>query len=229
MAAIWLQSKEVNRGDPLGSVWQQVASKTYCQCGTTVAKTGDTDCAGPKPADEVELLLENARLRDALEPFLDESLEALAKRAWTTPEENEFLESMLAWERAPVLPIRQWFQPELVLPHPAELTEEQVSVLLPEVLRRLYEKRIVLEYTEHLSDRQLYVLLYRDILPAQEKYLQNRRGWLCWRCIDEESDAETWLTYYASDAERRQWAAQTGLRPPARRSPPYPRQLPQAK
>jgi hypothetical protein len=64
----------------------------------------------PQP-DEVEELLLNARLRDELEPFEDESLGSLNLRNLPTSAENDFLRSMLAWERAPTLPISHWFQP----------------------------------------------------------------------------------------------------------------------
>jgi hypothetical protein len=69
-----------------------------------------------KPSsDEVDLLLLNARLRDELEPFIDESFDLLATKKMSLAAENEFLASMLAWERAPMLPISKWFEPELKL------------------------------------------------------------------------------------------------------------------
>ena len=71
----------------------------------------------PHP-DEVEHLLRNAELRDELEPYFDESIRNVNVEELPTPVENEFLASMLAWERAPILPISQWFEPELTLPHP---------------------------------------------------------------------------------------------------------------
>ena len=64
------------------------------------------------PSEEVDELLLNARLRDELEPFLDESVHILDCRRLPTSDENEFLAQMLAWERAPVLPIAKWFQPD---------------------------------------------------------------------------------------------------------------------
>ncbi len=73
----------------------------------------------PRTASEdVDQLMLNARLRDELEPFLDESVDIINSRVLSTPSENEYLASILAWERAPVLPISQWFEPELRLPHP---------------------------------------------------------------------------------------------------------------
>ena len=49
-------------------------------------------------SEEVDHLLLNARLRDELEPFLDESVSLVDVRRMSTPKENEFLASMLAWE-----------------------------------------------------------------------------------------------------------------------------------
>src|SRR5262245_56201379 len=94
--------------------------------------------------DEVEHLLRNAELRDELEPFFDESTRCVNVEELPTPVENEFLASMLAWERAPVLPILQWFQPELKLPHPDSLDNSALHALLWETIQKLFSKRIVL-------------------------------------------------------------------------------------
>ena len=179
--------------------------------------------------DDVEQLLLNARLRDALEPFSDESLQLISARRVPTHIENEFLASMLAWERAPTLPIAQWFEPELVLPHPSTLDDEQLSVELARVVERLFEKRIVLEYTSHLSDRALYCLIYRDILPSYEKKIELPGNYLYWHCLDHEQDPLTWLRYYATDEERRRWQAMTGRPLPPVEPPPFPRRLPRPK
>ena len=182
--------------------------------------------ASPSSADEVDQILLNARLRDELEPFRDESLDVVDLTRMTTTMENEFLASLLAWERAPVLPISQWFQPEMKLPPPETLDDEQLRTRLFETIHRLYEQRIVLEFTEHLSDRQLYCVLYRDILPAAEKKLDPRMDYLRWHCLDPDDDPETWLRYYASDLEREEWAFETGERLPPSDPPPFPRKLP---
>jgi hypothetical protein len=177
-------------------------------------------------ANEVDQLLLNARLRDELEPFLDESVHILDCRRLPTDAENEFLAQMLAWERAPVLPISKWFEPELALPPPEKLSDAQLHELLWQTIERLYSQRIVLDFTEHLTDRQLYCLIARDILPSPEKKLALPRNYLHWHFLDVEAQPETWLTYYASDEERQTWAEESGQRPPPRRSPPYPRRMP---
>ncbi len=177
-------------------------------------------------SDDVDQLMLNARLRDELEPFLDESLDIINSRVLSTPSENEYLASILAWERAPVLPISQWFEPELRLPHPDTLKDQQLHDLLWQTIEQLYAKRIVLEFTDHLSDRELYCLLIRDILPSAEKKVDVPKNVLQWHCLDADDEPETWLRYYASQEEREAWAAETGEIPPPAEVPPYPRAMP---
>ena len=64
-------------------------------------------------SDEVENLLLNAELRDALEPLFDESIGRVNAEVMSVSSENDFLQSMLEWERAPIVPIRDWFSPPL--------------------------------------------------------------------------------------------------------------------
>ncbi|MDA1056076.1 MAG: hypothetical protein O3C40_37320 [Planctomycetota bacterium] len=181
----------------------------------------------PNPtSDEVDHLLRNAQLRDELEPYLDESIHLLDVRRMPTQAENEFLASMLAWERAPVLPISQWFQPELQLPHPDTLDDATLHERLTDTLEKLYDQRVVLDFTDHLSDRQLYCLIYRDILPSHEKKIDLPKNFLHWHCLDDSDDVETWLRYYATEAERQVWRDESNLPLPRSEPAPYPRQMP---
>ena len=177
-------------------------------------------------ADDVDQLMLNAQLRTELEPFVDESLEVLDRRNVPTHLENEYLASMLAWERAPVLPIARWFEPELKLPSPDTLDDSQVAVVLAETIERLYSRRIVLECTEHLSDRELLTIIYRDILPAYEKKVDLPKNFLHWHCIDDRIETEKWLRFYATEDERQAWEEETGEMAPNPEEPPYPRRMP---
>lgn len=177
--------------------------------------------------EEVELLLKNARLRDELEPYIDESVSLVHFRQMNLREENSFLESMLAWERAPALAISDWFEPTLALPLPKALDDDLLYQLLHDTIDRLFSVRIVLEMTEHLSDRQLYTMIYRDILPACEKKVDLPGNYLCWRCLDE-ADTEQWLRFYATESERLQWMAAHDEGLPEQQELPFPRKLPRA-
>ncbi|MFN9413356.1 MAG: hypothetical protein ACK57V_13395 [Pirellula sp.] len=180
----------------------------------------------PVPAEsEVDLLLKNAQLRDELEPYLDESVDLVTLRQMSLSEENEFLASILAWERAPTLPISQWFEPELKLPNPESMSDAQVKQLLWQTIGQLYDQRVVLDLTDHLSDRQLYCLIARDILPSYEKRIADHRNYLHWHCL-QENDMECWLKYYATDCEREQWQEENDGELPPREAPPFSRQMP---
>ncbi len=178
--------------------------------------------------DQVECLLRNAELRNELEPLYDESIGSVDATSMTTHSENDFLESMLEWERAPMVPVGEWFEPALSLFDHEQLSDEEVQKLLASTLQALFTKNVVLDFTDHLSDRELYTLIARDILPTYEKKLNRRNTYLHWDCADTSGDPETWLRYYASEEEREMWVEETGNEPPMSEYPPFPRRLPQA-
>ena len=182
--------------------------------------------ARPERESEVDHLLLNAQLRDELEPFLDESVEAVNTHQMPTHVENEYLASMLEWERAPVLPISRWFHPELRLPNPDQLSEPELHRILWQTIEALHGQHIVLDFTEHLSDQELYCLIYRDILPSLEKKIDRTNTYLHWQCIDVNQDPEIWLKYYATDDERKAWQQDFGGALPSCEPPPFPRQMP---
>jgi len=182
----------------------------------------------PDP-EEVDCLLRNAELRDAIEPYLDEAVFEIDFRLLPTPVENRFLESMLAWEQAPLVAIARWFDPPLAMQPACTLDDEQVHHRLWQVIERLYEKRVVLDYTDHLSDRELYAVVRRDILPAAVKRVDLPDNYFHWDCsAGDAEDMTAWLTYYASEQEREQWQLEEGRDPPPRQVPAYPRTLPTA-
>jgi len=183
------------------------------------------DSRRPQP-DEVEQLLRNAELRDELERYFDESISRVNVHHLTLAAENDFLASMLAWEQAPVLPIYRWFDPELRPPRPDSLGDKDLHRILWEVIHKLFDQRIVLDFTDHLTDRDLYCLIFRDILPAREKKLDWPNNYLHWDCTGPGSDPEIWLRYYATEDDREHWARTYRQPLPPMAPPPFPRDLP---
>jgi hypothetical protein len=170
--------------------------------------------------------MRNAELRNALEPFFDDAILHINSDEIPTEVENEYLAGMLAWEKAPVLPIAEWFTPELKLPSPDSLDDEQLHEHLWDVVQRLYDKRIVLDFTDHLNDRQLYCLIYRDILPSPEKKVDLPTSYLHWDCSDASGDPDVWLRYYATPQEREAWLEENDDELPPAETAPFPRRLP---
>lgn len=182
--------------------------------------TRETSRAG---VDEVDLMLANARLRDELEPYRDDSIDDPSTNRMSLRIENEYLESMLAWERAPALPIASWFTPTLEIASPDHLNDEQLTVALHETIELLFSQRVVLRYTDHLSDRDLYKILFRDVLPCCEKKVDLPGKCLEWRCVEDD---DTWLRYYASAVDRRRYQEENDVEMPPSEIPQYKRNLP---
>lgn len=172
--------------------------------------------------DEVDLMLANARLRDELEPYRDESLDTSTSQM-NLRTENEYLASMLAWERAPALPIASWFTPVLELPSPEAIDDEVLDRILIDTIDRLYSQKVVLRFTDHLSNRELYKIIYRDILPCCEKKVEIPGKFLEWRCIE---DSDTWLRFYADAVERRRFQEEYDVELPGVETPRFRRSLP---
>ena len=173
--------------------------------------------------DEVDLMLDNARLRDELEPYRDESIDHSISRL-PLRDENEYLASMLAWERAPALPISSWFNPPLEIPSPDSLDEGELRQVLRATVDALFSVNVVLRFTDHLSDRELYRIIFRDILPCCEKKMDLPGKHLEWRCVEDD---ETWLRYYANAVERRRFQEEHEVDLPPSEKPRFQRQLPE--
>ncbi len=183
----------------------------------------DTRETSRRGVDEVDLLLANARLRDELEPYRDESIDDPSINRMSLRAENEYLESMLAWERAPALPIANWFSPTLEIPSPDQLSDDELSEVLTQTIEQLFSQQVVLRYTDHLSDRELYKILYRDVLPCCEKKVDLPGKCLEWRCV---ADDETWMRFYASAVDRRRFQEDNEIDIPPSETPQFKRRLP---
>lgn len=178
------------------------------------------------PSDNVDAMLRNAELRSELERYYDETIEDLTHRRLPLDQENKYLEMMLAWESAPILPIFEWFDPPLRPRCVGSMTDHELTEELWTLIRMLYEKQIVLDFTDHLSDMELYEMICYEILPAREKMLAMRDGFLHWDCANVNENQMVWLTYYASDEDREAWEELNDMPLPARRTPPFPRDIP---
>ena len=177
----------------------------------------------------IDELLRNADLRAELKPFDDEALWRVNTRHWTLGRENNYLSQMLAWEKAPVLPVAEWFDPPLAPPDPRTVSEEELPGLIDYLAKKLFEMQMVLDFTDHLPDSLLYALIVRRILPAQAKKILHSGVWTHWDCSlasDEDEYIQIWLTYYATEEERQEWQSTNGEPLPLKLVPLYPRQLP---
>jgi len=137
--------------------------------------------------------------------------------------ELEFLEHVLAWETRPRSSNREWLKRHgLQFLPPFACGDDQLATELPRLIRALATARVFLYHTNHLTDRELYELLCREVLPDEcSDDARTERDGFHWDFAGGGRDVEAWLRYHASPAERREWQQEfpDETLPPRKRAP----------
>lgn len=123
-----------------------------------------------------------------------------------------------------VVPFEMLLALGMELPPPYRVPDQSLEPLLSTIVDTLASMRIFLEFTDHLSDRELYEILWSEVL-REEVWMSNHRDAATFLslCRYEAEDTEAWLRYYADEEERRRWAAECGTEVPAHCDLPYDR------
>jgi hypothetical protein len=125
--------------------------------------------------------------------------------------QETFWQRVLAFEQAPRTTLfLQLIDFGVQLPDPKEMNEHELGRKLWEVIYRLAELKMYIESTDHLSDRELYTMLWSDLLHQSTVLLPDDST--C-RRIDligsgSEEDTLLWLKYYADEESRSAWIKQ---------------------
>jgi len=95
------------------------------------------------------------------------------------------------------------------LPPASELSETELTAKLWEVINALSLLAIYLENTDHLSDRELYTLLYEDVLREETVFqsgdMMNINCHIDLVSSGSQADTDLYLKYYADDDDRAFW------------------------
>ena len=138
------------------------------------------------------------------------------------------------WERVVNYEEGEWTTPfdllvrgGMELTAPEELDDEQLKPKLWEVIRGLALLRMFLYSTNHLSDRELYQVLWHEVLRDEGPTMPIDE-YSAWH-IDlvssgSEEDIELYLRYYADEKTRQNWANDfPDDAMPVHETPPYDR------
>ncbi len=123
---------------------------------------------------------------------------------------EKFLEHILAFEESEKGTLYdELAKGGLQLSPPEELAEEHLVSKLWEVIRGMALLGAYLHNTNHLSDRELYDRLWREILPESTVVMPMNPGFA--QHIDMigsgcEEDIKLFLKYYADEDDRLDWA-----------------------
>lgn len=123
------------------------------------------------------------------------------------------------------VPIEVLREQGLDIPDEATLDDEALHAKLWEILRALPGIGMVIEDTDHLSDRELYRWLVTDALVEETCLPTDLNG--VWHVSPiggcSEEDNEIYLRYYADEETREHWRKDFGEPIPPKEVPPYDR------
>jgi hypothetical protein len=125
-------------------------------------------------------------------------------------QEEEFLEQILFMEGVVEEPLFDLLEKGgIQLPPPESLDDGALRDKLWEVIQSMALMGYYLSSTDHLSDRELYEVLWNQILREPTSVCPNNPNTSCH--IDilggcSEEDLQVRLKYYADEEERRDWA-----------------------
>ncbi|MBN2321780.1 MAG: hypothetical protein JXR49_22065 [Acidobacteria bacterium] len=122
--------------------------------------------------------------------------------------QEKFLERILFMEECDEQPLFEYLEKGGIrLPKPEALDDAQLHSKLWEVINAMALAGHFLSSTDHLSDRELYEHLWRDILPEPTSIPADNASFchidILGGCSDE--DMKIRLKYYADDDERECW------------------------
>lgn len=148
--------------------------------------------------------------------------------ALSAEQRQQFWRRVIDFENAPLMTdFQRLTEAGLELLDPDAVNDEQVTAKLWEVIHGLARIRVFLTDTDHLSDRELYEVLWRRVLREENPVLADDRD-SAWH-VDllgggDETDTHLYLKYYADQRHRQQWLADfPDYLMPAHEDPPFDR------
>ncbi len=127
----------------------------------------------------------------------------------------ERLESFLDGTEPGDIPLAVLRERGIEMPDDATLDDEEVYRRLGEVIVAMKAMGLVIEFADHLSDRELYRYLGQALKEETILTDDPNSAWhLSPICSGSEEDNEIYLRYYADEQERRRWVEDGGTVPP---------------
>ena len=139
--------------------------------------------------------------------------------------EMERIDRFFEGTEAGEIPLEKLRASGMVIPDDdAELDDAALGALLRQMIDGLFELGVVIEQTDHLSDRECYRWLVRDELLHELLFSVASGHWNVSPIGGgSEQDIEIYLRYYADEEERQQWACDFGVPLPPHEELPYDR------
>ncbi len=188
---------------------QNSRSSIRCMTGKSYGERGMSEVKKSKELKRDQHIQE---MKEQLKRHFGPSEPLFLGKFGSPEEEEEFLEHILFIEGVGEEPLFDLLEKGgIQLPRPADMDDEQLRKKLWEVINGMALLGCYLSSTDHLSDRQLYEVLWTDILREPTSVRPNNDNAACH--IDllggcSEEDLQLHLKYYADEEERLDWANQ---------------------
>ena len=123
-------------------------------------------------------------------------------------EREQFRRRIVEFETAPLTTnFQQLIDAGIKLPEPESLDDETLTAKLWEVIDGLAKLRVFISETDHLSDRELYTALWRDVLRQETEAIfdEYSAGHVDLPGTGSDPDTFLYLKYYADEDFRQHW------------------------
>jgi hypothetical protein len=177
-------------------------------------------------------------LIDGLKQQVDEisngKMAAWESDAFSPEAREQYWLRVLDWETAPTTTnVQQLADRGVTVKPPDAVSDEELTSRLWELIDALAQIRVFLTDTDHLSDRELYVKLWRDVIREEvQMWPDDPSAWhVDLLGMGSEEGTHQYLKYFADEDSRRHWLKQCpDCEMPAHEDPPYDRdrRLPRA-
>ncbi len=105
-----------------------------------------------------------------------------------------------------------------------ELSNEELGLKLNELIYTLEKRNTFLDFTDHLSDRELYTKLFHESLEEWTPDLPPGSQINCHISLVGDNEDELYLKYYSDEKNRQHWAKEfPDMIIPPHEDPPYDR------
>jgi hypothetical protein len=163
----------------------------------------------PENLDDVDREIRIERMKQELNEISDGTMIYESPSPLPLEMEEEFLEHVLAFERAEFdTDFNRLVRSGVSLPPLAELDDRSLSSKITEIILELAEMRCFVTNTDHLSDGQFYEWLWRHGLREETPDTSGMPAG-AWHTspigAGSEEDTMIWLTYYADEEDRQRW------------------------
>jgi hypothetical protein len=182
--------------------------------------------SGPTIQDDAHRQQRIDELRKKLEKY--HPVETYVSPECPAEIEEKFLQNILAFEDAPpIVLFDELARGGVEMPPSRALGDVEVHGKLWEVIQAMTLLGCYLHSTDHLSDRELYELLWSELLREPTTLLPEDPNFACQIDIIggfSEEDIRIYLRHYADEEARRDWAREfPEYEIPPHEEPPYDR------